>query len=51
LIKLKESLIKNKTLKEINFYNNNISDDGCEILNEILLKNQNLEKIDLSGIF
>jgi hypothetical protein len=27
---------------------NNIDDEGCEILKEILLENKNIEKIDLS---
>jgi hypothetical protein len=30
---------------------NEIKDEGCKVLNEILLENKKLEKIDLSGKF
>jgi hypothetical protein len=46
---LKESLIKNQFLKEISFSYNNIKKEGWIVLNEILLQNKNIEKIDLGG--
>jgi hypothetical protein len=30
---------------------NNISDEGCRVLNEILLKNENIEQLDIRGNF
>jgi hypothetical protein len=56
---LKESLIKNQTIKDLNFYSkfiiynqgNEIIDEACIILNEILLKNKVIEKLDLSCNF
>jgi hypothetical protein len=48
LIHLKESLIKNKFLKEINFGSNCLKEEGCKVLNGILLENKNIEKINLS---
>jgi hypothetical protein len=56
---LKESLIKNQTIKEFNFYSkfilsnqgNEIIDEACIVLNEILLKNKAIEKLDLSCNF
>jgi hypothetical protein len=53
---LKESLIKNKSIKDINLFGieiiikigNDISDQGCEILNEIFLENKIIERINLN---
>jgi hypothetical protein len=49
IIFLKESLIKNKFLKEISFVSNDFKDEGCKILNKILLENKTIEIINLSG--
>jgi hypothetical protein len=54
---LKESLIKNQFLKEIDFNSNNyknkkdnkIDDEGCKILNEILLENKTIQNLFLNG--
>jgi hypothetical protein len=54
---LKESLIKNKSIKDINLFGieiiikigNDISDQGCEILNEIFLENKIIERINLNS--
>jgi hypothetical protein len=57
LIFIKECL-ENSNFKEISFksktfikikLDNDLKDEGCEILNQILLENKKIEKIDLSG--
>jgi hypothetical protein len=40
--------VNNQNLK---FKGNDINDEGCEILNEILLENKSIEKINLNSNF
>jgi hypothetical protein len=58
---MKESLTKSQYIKEISFLRKffiitfilgcTIPNEGFEILNKILLKNEKIEKFDLKGFF
>jgi Ran GTPase-activating protein (RanGAP) involved in mRNA processing and transport len=46
---MKEGLINNKTIIKINLSRNNIKNEGCEILIDIIEKNNSLNKINLES--